>query len=98
MNHIDSSLQRLFRAAARARQELPTEAPFGFEVRVLNAWRAGLADDYAVVLAPLFRRAFVCACAVIIVSAALTLGSWRESAPNELSTVDSVMQLSLMQQ
>ncbi len=97
MDRMNSSLDRLFRAAARCPDPLPAEAPFPLEARVLAAWRAASQTDTSSALMPLFRGAIACACAIIVISAALTFHSWREAAPNELGIVDSAIQLTLMQ-
>lgn len=97
MNPIDSCLDRLFRAA-RVSWEAPTEVPFAVEARVLAAWRRGVeagVGDF--VFLPLIRGACLCACAIILISTALTLGSLTDPPPSELVFVDTVIQLSLMQ-
>jgi hypothetical protein len=97
MNPTDSCLQRLLRAAARAPEEFPSEAPFYLEARVLAAWHRPPADEPAIFALPVVRAAFFCACAIILVSAAITFQSLHESSPNELVIVDSVIQLTLTQ-
>ena len=95
MNHTDFCLHRLFRSARRASLSLPAEAPFDFEMRVLNAWRAGSGTSPSALLAPVFHRAFVCACAILVISTVLTLRSWKEGAADELTIVDTAIQLAL---
>jgi hypothetical protein len=92
-------LDRLFRAAARRSEPLPTEAPFALEARLLAAWRAGLEkdEDYSPALLALIRGAITCACVIIVISAALTFHAWTEAPPNELFMVDSAIQLTLIQ-
>ena len=97
MNRTDSNLQRLFRAADASPREFPVEAPFPVETRIMAAWRSGLHEDPAKNLLPVFRIAFLCACAIILVSAALSLRSSNESPPNEMVVVDSAIQLTLLQ-
>ena len=41
MNVLDQQLQRLFRAAARVRRELPLGAPLALESQTLAQWRRG---------------------------------------------------------
>jgi hypothetical protein len=98
MNPLDSCLERLFRAAARAPDDLPAEAPFLLEAQLLSTWHASapVATDCSVILAPLFRRAFLGACAIILVSVGLTFYAWRDTPPGELVIADSVIQLTLM--
>ena len=62
----------------------------------MASWRSGASEPLGM-LTGLFRGAVVCACVIILVSTALTLGSLREPPANELVIVDSVLQISLMQ-
>jgi hypothetical protein len=97
MNQIDSCLERLFRAARRA-CDAPASVPFALEMRVLAAWRRGFQESAAEVMyLPLIRGACLCACAIILISTALSLQFMAEPPPSELVVVDSVIQLSLMQ-
>lgn len=97
MNQIDSCLERLFRAA-RSDGDAPASLPFTVEMRVLAAWRRGLRDATTDFLyLPLIRGACLCACAIILISTALSLQFLTEPPPSELVVVDSVIQLSLMQ-
>jgi hypothetical protein len=87
----------LFRAAASAPDDLTAEAPFELEARVIDAWRRGPQPEQAPGTLPVLRGAFVCACAIILVSAAVTFQALRESPPSELVIVDSAIQLTLLQ-
>src|SRR5437763_13646500 len=99
MNPTDFCLDRLFRAARRhpAPFQLPAEAPFHLECRILASWRRAARQEGSGVSVPLIRGAFVCACAILIISTALALKSWRHSPPEELVSVDSAIQLTLTQ-
>jgi hypothetical protein len=99
MNPLDFSLERLFRAASRFQPPLPAEAPYYVEARILGALRRGLEPERPSLVVPLVRRASLCACAILVISAAWTLHSLRETspAPDELVNVDSAIQLTLMQ-
>jgi hypothetical protein len=97
MNPIDSRLQRLVRAAACIPRELPTEAPFALECQVISAWRSRPVSDRSAILLPLFRGACLCACAIILISAALSLHALNETPPNEMVVLDSAIQLTLLQ-
>jgi hypothetical protein len=97
MNRVNSCLDRLFRAAGRCPAPLPAEAPFILEAQVLAAWRDGLEEDCSFALLPLFRGAMACACAIIVISVALTLHSWVDAPPSEMIILDSAIQLTLMQ-
>jgi hypothetical protein len=98
MNSDNSSLQRLFRAAARVRQQPPEELPFDLEVRLLAAWRSGLVAENPVLPMPLIRGALVCACAILLASVGVTfLTTGHDSPAGDLIIVDSLLQLTLMQ-
>ena len=99
MNDIDTQLRRLFRAAARAPRELPAEAPFHLEARVLANWRSGrpFPDDLPGLWMGVVQKAFVCSCAILLVAAALILHSRSESPANEMVDLDSAIQLTLLQ-
>jgi hypothetical protein len=68
MNPLDHSLQRLLRAAGRARNEDPPAAPFYLEIKVLARWRSTANGEESVLLPAVFRRAVVCACLLMVVS------------------------------
>jgi hypothetical protein len=86
MNHSDHSLDRLLRAAAQNRSTTvaanESEPPFGFTTRVISAWLADAARDRTGLEALWFRRAFLCAVAVMAISV-----SWSyktdTTAPND---------------
>jgi hypothetical protein len=99
MNPTDFALERLFQAARRARSELSVEVPYRLENGVLGAWRRGRRAEEPGPVLPLVRKAFLGACAILVIAAFLGLHSWREApaAVDELAIVDSAIQLSLMQ-
>jgi hypothetical protein len=69
MNHLDQSLQRLFKAAARAPR--PAESlSANQEARLLAHCRTHPAEDEIAVFACLFRRAVVCASVLMLLSIA----------------------------
>jgi hypothetical protein len=75
MKSSNHSLDRLFRAAARAPKETPASPPFALEAAVFAQWRAGETGDELAFLVNLFRRAALCASLVMV----LALGwSWLE--------------------
>jgi len=98
MKNIDFCLDRLFRAARHARAPLPSEAPFFLETRVLAAWRRGVVGERPSPIVPLVRKAVLGACAILVVSTLVGLYAWHEapSAPDELVTVESAIQLTMM--
>lgn len=72
-----SSLDRLFRAATKSTPALPNEMPFGFDTRVLAAWRAGTNRD-TVDVGLLLRRVVLLSLAVIICATAGVVNELRQ--------------------
>jgi hypothetical protein len=98
MNRADSCLQRLFRAAAAdAPRQVPVEAPFAFENAILRNWRSDAERDRSSPFLPLFRGAFVCACAILLLSIFLSIHFFNEDPADETAVVESAIQLTLMQ-
>lgn len=75
-------LERLMRSAARAVDDKPAEAPFGFETRVIALWRAGAPNGNNGV-ARLLRRVAILAAAMIVLSSAAVLYETREESSND---------------
>ncbi|HEV3410170.1 MAG TPA: hypothetical protein VG095_07740 [Chthoniobacterales bacterium] len=74
----DSELDRLLRAAASAKRDDPaSEVPFGFDTRVVAAWRASRADESPAVweFTRLLKR--IAACAVIVAAVAGAGAVWQ---------------------
>jgi hypothetical protein len=100
----NADLDRLLRSASNAPEEAPSEAPFGFETRVVASWRSGKngADDVAD-LSRFLRRAGVIAAAVVIVAGAATYRQYRDEtkfaslATNEYAIGDSAIQTEFSQ-
>ncbi len=66
MNHIDQSLNRLLKTAAKAPSaELNPPSPH-LEVRVLAHWRATKSEDWSELLPWFFRRAVLCAGVIVL--------------------------------
>src|SRR6476469_7928502 len=98
-----NELDRLFRSAAQANEPAPAELPFGFDTRVLAAWRSGgVANDFAE-LSRFLRRAGVIACAVFVVAGAAAYRQYRDetkfaSLPtNEYAIADAAIQTEFSQ-
>jgi hypothetical protein len=99
MKERDADLDRLFRSAANAPQESETEAPFGFDTRVVALWRAGRgrASDVAD-LTRFLRQIGVVAFAVLVLASTGAYQQFKEteqrSAPqsNEYAIADSAIQ------
>lgn len=68
MKPTDQSLERLFKAAARAPRPAPEPLPCPLETRVLAEWRSLAREDEFAWLAGLFRRAVICAGVVMLLS------------------------------
>ena len=89
MNHSDPSLDRLLRAAARDRPAAAREEPpFGFATRVAAAWIAAGGGGDAGMQAMWFRRAFLCALAVMAVSVGWSFKT-DTAAPNDEMAIAS---------
>jgi hypothetical protein len=72
MKNSDPSLDRLLRAAAQYRPAVEEEPPFGFTTRVVAGWLAGAGAERIKLDEKLqamwFRRALLCAVAVMAIS------------------------------
>lgn len=82
----DSEVERLLRAAAaRDAEAAPTEPPFGFETRVVAAWRAARGDGNgeAWALARLLRR--VALGAMIVAVCASAGAAWQLQQDDDLT-------------
>ena len=94
-----TDLQRLLRAAARAKDETPIEMPFGFDTRVIALSRR---NGNGSAMAALLRRVAVSAAAVILLASA---GAYLESRNsetadafgNEFAIADSAIQDEVVQ-
>ena len=99
-----NDVYRLLRSAANATESVPTEAPFGFETRVVASWRSrtSVINDIAD-LSRFLRRAGVIASAVLIVAGAAAYGQYRDEtkfasmATNEYAIADSAIQTEFSQ-
>jgi hypothetical protein len=86
MANNDAELDRLLRAAAAAsaNDDSPIEAPYGFDTRVVAAWRSyrsregGDASEFA----RFFRR--LAACAVVIAALASAGAVWQLQQNDDL--------------
>jgi len=88
MKNSDSSLDRLLRAAAPYRRDPPAgaeEPPFGFTTRVVAGWLAG-ADRIgmdAKLQTLWFRRAALCALAVMTITVGWSFKTVTDTSPND---------------
>ncbi|HET9857794.1 MAG TPA: hypothetical protein VFP99_08160 [Chthoniobacterales bacterium] len=92
---LRTSLDRLLRAAAQAKDDTPVEMPFGFDTRVIALSRR---NGNGPAVAGLLRRVALAAAAVIVLASA---GAWLEfnldgdpivASGNEFAIADSVIQ------
>lgn len=76
MKKSDDPLQRLFRAAAMASNEVPDSPPSNLEDRFIARWRNSEIEDESALLVNLLRRAVVFAGCIL----ALSVGwNWMQS-------------------
>jgi hypothetical protein len=100
MKNLD--LDRLLRSAANAPESSPAEAPFGFETRVMAAWRSDAGNDVAE-LSRFLRRAGAIAFAVLILAGGAAYRQYRDDAKfaslatNEYAIADSAIQTEFSQ-
>ncbi len=86
MNRSNSNLDRLLRAASRATPApLPTDPPLGFEARVLAAWHETRERFQPNLSQVIFKRALICALAVM--AAAVGVGLYEMAAPEPTETL-----------
>ena len=98
-----SDVDRLLRSAAQTTDPVTPDAPFGFDTRVVAAWRAGNggANDTAD-LSRFLRRAGVIASAVLVLAGAAAYRQYRDDATfaaptNEYAIGDSMIQTEFSQ-
>jgi hypothetical protein len=98
-----TDVDRLLRSAAQAPEPVAAEAPFGFETRIVAAWRAakGSMNDVAD-LSRFLRRAGLIAGAVLLLAGGAAYRQYRDEAKfaaptNEYAIVDSAIQTEFSQ-
>ncbi len=90
-------LDRLFRSAAKARDEAPVSAPFGFDTRVVALWRSGQPNGDKG-LGRLLRSVLAVSIAVIVLSSSAIVYEISqerensESFSNAFAIADSAIQ------
>ena len=98
-----TDVDRLLRSASQAPEPVATEAPFGFDTRVVASWRSGkggtndLAD-----LSPFLRHAGVIACTVLVLAGAAAYLQYYDEATfaaptNEYAIADSAIETEFSQ-
>jgi hypothetical protein len=87
MKNADPSLDRLLRAASQYRPGVAGEPPFGFTTRVVANWLAGTGLERigldAKLQAMWFRRAALCALAVMTITVGWSFKAVTDTAPND---------------
>ncbi len=68
MSSIDEQIDRLFRAAGQVRPGPVSAPPFGFETRMLAAWRAASSAEIGFWDPGLLVKGLILACAIMAVS------------------------------
>ena len=99
-----NNVERLLRSAAKATEPALSDAPFGFETRVVAKWRSrtDVISDVAE-LSRFLRRAGVIASAVLVIAGAAVYRQYREEtkfasmATNEYAIADSAIQTEFSQ-
>jgi hypothetical protein len=97
-------VDRLLHLAANSPEPTPAEVPFGFDTRVVAAWRSGKngTNDFAE-LSRFLRRAGAIAFAVLVLAGAATYRQYRDDtkfaslATNEYAIADSAIQTEFSQ-
>ena len=93
-----TDLERLLRSAARDPEEATPEMPFGFDTRVVAAWRSGQSGNDLIDITRFLRRTGAIAFIVLVLAG---VGAYRQfvtetalSAPqtNEYAIADSAIQ------
>ena len=94
-----TDVDRLLRAAANAPEPSTSEAPFGFDTRVVALWRSREKNnDQVAELSRFLRRAGVIASAVLVLAGAAAYRQYRDEtkfaslATNEYAIADSAIQ------
>ena len=96
MKEIDDCLRRLLKSAATSPREIPDEPPFGFATRVLASLHIdSSADEEALFIEVLFRRALACGVAVMLLTVAASYHTLTASAGTEEEIANSAIETSL---
>ena len=85
--------------AAMARQapvEPLIEMPFGFDTRVVAAWRAQAEENESLPWALLLRGALVCSVLIVALTVAMNYQTLKEHEPTSLAIADSAIQLTML--
>lgn len=97
-HNVDPKIDRLLRSAAQAREDVSTQAPFGFDTRVVALWRAaGPAESNE--LGRLLRHVALTAVSVIIIASAAALYELNQNGDDDeaFAIADSAIQGEFLQ-
>lgn len=95
MKMSNDPLQRLFRAAAMASNEIPAAPPAALENRVMARWRNAEAEDEFDLLANLLRRAAVFASLIMVLSMGWGWMQSRSENDSETALANYAMNIQL---
>ncbi len=97
MNQLNHQLDRLFKAAAHARRELPSGVPFAIQCRLLAQWQSGAgAGEEMFVLLPIVRRAFLLACILALIALAINYRGLIQRPSDEAVIINSPVSLTYL--
>jgi len=98
-----TDMDRLLRSAADAPDESAPEVPFGFDTRVVAAWRSGNGSKDVAELLSFVRRAGIVASAVLVLAGTAAYRQYRDEKTfvtvptNEYAIADSAIQTEFSQ-
>jgi hypothetical protein len=96
MKAHDRQLQRLLEAAACVTSPPTGDVPFALEARLLAAWRSRPTPDEGVALLHLVRQGLAWACALMLVSTALSYFQWQRQGVDEWTYARSFARITLI--
>lgn len=94
MSHSQHDLNRLFRSAAQAPEDLPAGPSYALEQRILARWRnrAEAVEEWFTHL-PLYRRALVVACALALAALAVYFQDLTQDPPDDFDVINTALDL-----
>jgi len=97
MNRLDHQLNRLLKAAAQVRRELPAGAPVAAEIRTLARWRSRAEPrDELLLWIPILRQARVLACTLALIALALSYRGLTQRPSDEVVIINSPVTLTYL--
>jgi hypothetical protein len=90
-------LTRLLKSAASAPEPALEEPSLSLENRIIAQWRSALVSDELFEWPLLFfRRAFVCACGIVLIALAWSYHELSEPPPTHVAVAEYEMQLTFL--